>query len=45
MQTAMSADIAATEEDAAEAPILVTDDGEIIDLDNLAISEEAEAND
>lgn len=44
MQTAMSADIAATEEDAAEAPILVTDDGEIIDLDNLAISEEAEAD-
>lgn len=45
MQTAMSADIAATEEDAAEAPILVTDDGEIIDLDNIAISEEAEADD
>lgn len=52
MQNGMSADIAATEEDAAEAPVLVNEDGEIIDIDDMLAetnefsesSEQAEAN-
>ena len=52
MQNGMSADIAATEEDAAEAPVLVNEDGEIIDIDDMLAeangfiesNEQAEAN-
>lgn len=43
MQNGMSADLAATEDSAAEAPLLITDDGEIIDLEALQETEEPEA--
>lgn len=35
MQNGMSADLAATEENAAEAPVLVTEDGEVIDIEGI----------
>ena len=43
MQKGMSADMAATEDSAAEAPLLITDDGEIIDLEALQETAEPEA--
>lgn len=43
MQNGMSADLAATEDSAAEAPLLITDDGEIIDLEALQETAEPEA--
>ena len=43
MQNGMSADMAATEDSAAEAPLLITDDGEIIDLEALQETAEPEA--
>lgn len=42
MQNGMSADLAATEDSAAEAPLLITDDGEIIDLEALQETAEPE---
>ncbi len=43
MQNGMSADMAATEDSASEAPLLITDDGEIIDLKALQETAEPEA--
>lgn len=43
MQNGMSADLAATEDSTAEAPLLITDDGEIIDLEALQETAEPEA--
>lgn len=43
MQNGMSADMAATEDSASEAPLLITDDGEIIDLEALQETAEPEA--
>lgn len=43
MQNGMSADLAATEDSAAEAPLLITDAGEIIDLEALQETAEPEA--
>ena len=39
----MRADMAATEDSASEAPLLITDDGEIIDLEALQETAEPEA--
>lgn len=43
MQNGMSADMAATEDSASETPLLITDDGEIIDLEALQETAEPEA--
>ncbi len=43
MQNGMSADMAATEDSASETPLLITDDGEIIDLEALQETAELEA--